>query len=253
MQAVEQVRQLGRNDLKLFGRDSFLMFMWLFVVVISVVFRYGLPPLNTYLAETGVLPSTTISQSLADFYPLLVAFMAVFQGSLITGTIFGFALLDEKDDNTIKAMLVTPMPFSRYLLFRIAVPTILAAFIVVAMVLFINQALISLWQLILISFGAALGAPIAVLFYGVFAENKVQGFAYGKFVSIAGWIILVGWFVPEPWQWLFGLFPPFWISKAYWMAYAGNGFWWIALIIGIILQLGTVWLLAKQFERVAHR
>ena len=95
--------------------------------------------------------------------------------------------------------------------------------------------------------------PIFALFLGTFAKNKVQGFAYGKFVSIAGWIILVGWFVPEPWQWLFGLFPPFWISKAYWMAYAGNGFWWIALIIGIILQLGTVWLLAKQFEKVAYR
>lgn len=253
MQMTHLVRKLGRNDLKLIGRDSFLLFMFSFVIVVAVAMRYALPVLNSYLAETGVLPSETISQSLADFYPLLVAFMAVFQGTLITGTIFGFALLDEKDDNTIKAMLVTPIPFRRYLLFRVAVPTVMAAFIVVFMVLFINQALIPIGQLVLISAGAALAAPITVLFYGILAENKVQGFAYGKFVSVFGWIILIAWFVPEPWQWLFGLFPPYWISKAYWMAYVGNGFWWLALIVGVVLQLITVWWMARLFTRVAYR
>lgn len=59
----------------------------------------------------GVLPSETLTSTLADFYPMIVAFMVIFTGALLAGTIFGFMLLDEKEDNTIKAMLVTPVSF----------------------------------------------------------------------------------------------------------------------------------------------
>ena len=253
MQMTQLVGKLGRHDVKLIGRDRFLIFMFFFVLYIAIALRFGLPWLNTYLAENGVLPSATVVIGLADFYPLLVAFFAVFQGALIAGTIFGFALLDEKDDNTIKAMLVTPVPLNHYLMYRVAVPTILAFFTVIAMLLFINQALVPLWQLLLISAGASLTAPIATLFYAIFAENKVQGFAMAKFVGIAGWTILLGWFVDEPLQWLFGLFPPFWISKAYWMAYDGHALWWLALIVGIVLQAGLIYWLMERFNKVAYR
>ena len=250
MEMTQLVRKLGRNDLKLIGRDSFLMAMFIFILIIAIACRFALPALNEYFIANGVLPNATIDKSLADFYPLVVAFMVIFNGATITGAIFGFSLLDEKDDNTIKAMLVTPVPMQHYLLYRVAVPTILAAFIVVLEVLFVNQALVPLWQLVPIAAGAALVSPIAVMFYGIAAENKVQGFAYAKFVSIAGWIILGGWFVPEPWQWLFSLFPPFLISKAYWMAYDGATYWWVALLFGIVLQLAVLRWLMGWFTKI---
>ncbi|MGB0386215.1 MAG: hypothetical protein ACPGWR_15510 [Ardenticatenaceae bacterium] len=253
MQIRQLVLKFGRNDVKLIGRDHFLVLMLFFVLYIAIALRFGLPWLDGYLAENGILPSESVPMSLAHFYPLLVGYMAVFQGALIAGTIFGFALLDEKDDDTIKAMLVTPVPFTHYVMYRVAVPIVLAFFTVIAMVLFIGQALIPLWQLILISTGASLTAPIATLFYGIFAENKVQGFAMAKFVGIAGGTILLGWFVDEPLQWLFGLFPPFWISKAYWMAYYGHNLWWLALIVGILLQTALIYLLIQRFNKVAYR
>jgi len=113
--------------------------------------------------------------------------------------------------------------------------------------------LIPFGHLLLIAAGAALAGPIASLFYAIFAENKVQGFAMAKFVGIAGWVILVGWFVAEPWQWLFGLFPPFLISKAYWMVLDGDGLWWVSLLAGIVLQAGLIALLIRRFTRVAYR
>lgn len=64
---------------------------------------------------------------------------------------------------------------------------------------------------------------------------------------------MLGWFVPEPYQWLLGLFPPFWISKAYWMALEGRGWWWVALLAGVVLQLGVISWLAKRYDRVAYR
>jgi len=253
MQMTQIMRRVGPTDVKLMRRDHFLVFMFSFIIVIAVALRFGLPWLNEYLAVNALLPSATINQSLADYYPLLIVFMAVYQGAMIAGIIFGFALLDEKDDNTLKAMLVTPIPPQSYVLYRVIVPTICAFPIVLAMILFIDQALISFWQLTLIALGASLLSPIAALFFAIFAENKVQGFAMAKIVSITGWIILGSWFVAEPWQWLFGLYPPFWISKAYWMAYDSNPWWWVALIVGIILQIGLIKLLMVRFSQVVYR
>ncbi len=253
MQMTELIPKLGRSDAKVIGRDRFPLFMLLFAVYLAVVLRYALPWVNNYLAENGVLPNETISQSLSDYYPMIIAFLVFFTGALIVGSVFGFVLLDEKDDNTIKAMLVTPIPLNQYVLYRVGLPSIFGLLIIVGMGLFIGQALVPLWQLILLSTGAALTAPIASLFLGVFAENKLQGFAYSKFTGIGGWFILLGWFFAEPWQWLFGVFPPFWIAKAYWLALEGDGLWWVALIVGGVLQVGMISWLMKRFNVVAYR
>ena len=253
MQTTHLVRTLGRNDVKLIGRDRFLLMIFGFALYIAVVLRYGLPWLDAYLADNGVLPSETLALSLADFYPLIVVFMAVFQGAMMSGVIFGFMLLDEKDDNTIKAMLVTPVPLNHYVLYRVMLPSLLGFVLVVGMVLFINQVLLPLWQLLLIAAGASLVAPIAALFYAIFAENKVQGFAVAKFAGLIGYLVVLAWFVPEPWQWLVGLFPPYWICKAYWMALDGHGLWWLALLAGVVLQLGLVQVMVHRFKKVAYR
>lgn len=253
MQLPQLAIKLGRTDIKIFGRDRLPIAMFFFVVYIGVVLRWGLPWLNTYLAEQGIMPSELIRMSLSDHYPVIVAYLAMFTGALISGTVIGFVLLDEKDQNTLKSMMVTPIPLQQYVRYRIGLTIVVSFVIVVGMVLFINQALVPLWQLLLLAAGASLSAPIAALFFAAFAQNKVQGFAYGKFVGLGGIIILLGWFVPEPWQWLFGLFPPFWISKAYWMALEGYGGWWIAFSIGIALQLGLIRWMVERFNRVAYR
>lgn len=253
MQVTKLVSNLASNDLKLIRRDSFLIFMFLFAAIIAVALHYFLPWLNVYLTGTGLLPREGVATSLAELYPMLVAFFALFEGALLVGAVFGFVLLDEKDGNTIKAMLVTPVPLKRYLMYRVAVPAFLGFFVIAGMILFIGLAFLPLWQMLLITAGASLTASIVALFFATFAENKVEGFALSKVGGIAGWAIPLGWFLPEPWSWLMGLFPPYWVSKAYWMAYAGEGMWWLALLIGIILQLALIMVLIKRFNKVAYR
>ena len=244
--------KLGRYDSKLIARERFLVFLFIFIIYMIVVLRFGLPWLDNYLAVKGVFPNENISSRVSDYYPLIVAFFALFEGALLAGTVFGFLLLDEKDNNTIKAILITPVTLNRYMLYRITIASMATFIIVLAMLIFINQALLPWWQLILVSIGASFTTPIVTLFYAVYAENKVQGFAYAKFVSVAGWVILIAWFVSNPFQWLFGLFPPFWISKAYWMAFEGNQLWWISLIIGIVSQVALIILLLKRFNKIVY-
>ncbi len=254
MQMTELVRKLGPNDARLFRRDSFLIFMAGYAVIIALVLRFGLPWLSNYLTDNNVLNSETFIASLSELYPMFITYMGIFTlGGVMVGTIFGFLLLDERDDNTIKAMLVTPIPVSHYAVYRVALPTVISAFAIIMTLLVINQALLPIWELVLVAGCGSLAAPIIALFYATFAANKVEGFAFAKFVGLGGFLIILAWFVPEPFQFLFGLFPPFWTSKAYWLALDGNGLWIVALMIGIIAQLGAIYWLVQRFIKVAYR
>ena len=119
--------------------------------------------------------------------------------------------------------------------------------------LFINQALVPLWQIMTLAAGASLTAPIVSLFFATFAANKVQGFALSKFGGVAGWTVMLGWFVPMPLQLVIGVFPPFWMSKAYWMILEGNALWWVAFIIGVVTQLVLIAVLMRRFETAAYQ
>jgi len=246
-------QSVSLQDLKQIRRDRFLLFMLAFTVFIAVVLRYLLPFLNTYLAREGIMPSSSLSLALSDIYPLLIAYFGLFQGATLVGTIYGFLFLDEKDMGTLKAMLVTPVPFGRYLMFRCCIPAILSFFVVIGMVLCMNQSMISLWKLCCIAIGSSLTSVIFALFFPLFSQNKVQGFANAKFGGLAGVLILVSGFIKAPYQWFFGLFPPFWVSKAYWMALAGNPWWGLSLMVGIFLQLVIVFLMIQRFQQVAYK
>lgn len=109
--------------------------------------------------------------------------MPIFLGAVLIGMIFGFVLVEEKDDNTINAMLVTPLPLNQYLAYRVGMPAGIAFVEVIVAALITNLAVPPLWQLVLIAAGASLAAPITGLYFAAFAENKVQGLALTKFVG----------------------------------------------------------------------
>ncbi len=248
MQFSRAVRQLGRNDVKLIGRDTFLIGMFSYAIMMALVLRFGLPWAVDFFAENQLL-----EQPLQDWYPMFIAFGAIFAGGMLAGMMFGFMLLDEKEDNTLQAMLVTPLPVQHYIAYRIAIPAALAFFVILLDFLIINVALPPVLPMVLIAVGGALTAPITTLFFIVFARNKVQGFALTKFTGIAGLLIIAAWFVPEPVEFLFGLFPPYWVSKAYWLVLEGNPLWVLALVAGVVLQLALIFWLARRFNQVIYR
>ena len=151
MQMTQLVQKIARNDVKVIGRDSFMVMMFAYIMIMAVILRFALPWLDTYLAENEILPlefqGVTLS-AMPDLYPMLVAYMTIYLGAVLIGVIFGFMLLDEKDDNTLKAMLVTPVSLNQYIMYRVGVPVVIGFFGVIAAMLIINQALLPLWQLI---------------------------------------------------------------------------------------------------------
>lgn len=247
------IASLSRHDLKLIGRDRFLLLMFAFNLIMAGLLRWLLPWADQTLASKGLMPSTTLPLTLADCYPLLLAYFSFFEGAVIAGIIFGFMLLDEKDEATLPALLVTPVPIQRYLLYRIGLSMLAALAFIWVMYLGIGLVPLAPGPLLLLSLGGALSAPLVLLFFALAAENKVQGFALSKFTGVAGWVILLGWFVPAPWQWLLGVFPPFWISKAYWLYLLQAPFWWLCLLPGFGLQLLLLRVLLQRFEQQVYQ
>lgn len=240
---------LSRNDARLIVRDRFLLTMTVYILALTAGLRIGLPLLEGVPAVQDIMPLP-----LQSLYPLFVAFIAVFNGALLGGTLSGFVLLDEREDGTMTALLVTPLSSSAYLSYRAATPAIVA-FVVLTLQLALLNGLAPLawWQLIIVAAGGSITASLTALFFAAFAENKIQGFALIKFTGIGGFIVAASWFVAEPLQYLFGLFPPFWLSKAYWMMLEHDARWWAVLLIGLTLHAVFLAGLMRRFKRDLHR
>ena len=50
-----------------------------------------------------------------------------------------------------------------------------------------------------------------------------------------------------------GVFPHYWVFKAYWMAVEGRSAWILALLVGAVTLSLALWLLMRRFEVVARR
>jgi fluoroquinolone transport system permease protein len=225
---ARSILAFGLNDSRLILRDSFLRMMVAMIVLIALGLRFGLPPLTGYLDGLGLLPGALATEPASHYFPLALAYFSLFDGPLLVGFIFGFVVLDEKEDRTLDAMAVTPVALVDYMLWRSLLSWTLGFGVTLAQMLFIGPALEqpgmdtaalpSLIPLIGLCALAGMGAPLFMLFLAATASDKVQGFAMAKFIGIGGLLILVGWFLPSPLDWLPALFPPYLVAKAYWLS-----------------------------------
>ncbi len=172
----------------------------------------------------------------------------------LMGTVVGFLLLDERDDQTLTALLVTPLPLYRYLVYRLAVPTLLSLILTVLAVWICDLVAINPISLIFISLESALAAPIVALVYFCFSENKVQGFGVLKILGSITFALPIGaYFMGIPAQYGFGLFPLYWSAKAFWLACDGSNWVGLPLLIGACYKLGVIKFLIDRFYHVVYQ
>lgn len=239
---MTKLKALILADLRNIARDRFMVFVLLYVVVIAVALRLTMPWLGRTLAVYDIV--------LSAYAPLLTSFVAVSVGAQLSGMLFGFLLLEGKEDRTLQAMMVTPLPLTHYILYRIAAPYLLALLLIPLVVLIMGVGAPTLPQLLAISAVGALFAPCVTLFLASQGNNKVEAMALMKMVSTLAAITAGSWFVAEPLQWLFGVFPLYWVMKSYWLA-AQGGAWLLPLLLGAVGLLLLNGLLLRRFLRRA--
>lgn len=246
MNIVKAARSLGPVDAKGIRRDSMNLLMLALPLILAMILRFGLPPLTAAIrTQTGF--------DLTPYYPVVMGYFVIALTPMVMAVLIGFLLLDEKDDQTLTVLQVTPMSLSTYIAYRLLVPTLLSVIVVFFM---FPLAGIGTWDVRLMALSALASAPLAPMFtmyLAGFAANKVQGFALMKLSGAVLLLPVFAYFVDGPVEYLLGLVPTYWPIKTYWMLAAGETGAWIPLAIGIVYQVGITALLVRRFNRQLHK
>lgn len=240
-----RLRSLARLDVRLVGRDRFLLGVGLYIVAMSVVIRFVLPGIQASLMDARGF-------DLTPYFALVASYLSVFLGPMLAGMVFGFTLLEAREDGTLRAVLVSPLPLRDYVRYRIVAPAALSAILVPVMALLVGVSLPGAGALVAISLVGSLMGPVWALSTATYADNKVSAFALLKGLSGTGLIIIGSFFVDPPLQYIAGLYPPYLLAKAYWVAAAG-GQWWPFLAVALPYLLAINLFLGRRLTRVAHR
>ncbi len=235
---------LGPIDLRSVWRDSMLSWMIFLPLLGALILRVGLPILTVRVRER-------YGFDLEPFYPVFLSYFFVVMTPAIFGIVIGFLLLDEKDDQTLKALQVTPLPLRNYLVYRIALPVLLT--IGMMFIVFPLSGLDDLSPLatLLVATTAAPIAPALTLFMATLAQNKVQGFALMKLIGVVLIMPVFAFIGIEHWAELFMIIPTYWPMKTHLLlTVEPSAAIWPYVLVAIIYPTVIIWVLGRRFNQV---
>ncbi len=235
------LRAFGVNDLKSIWRDSLLIYMLIIPPMMVLAVRLILPWLTDNLAGN-------FNFDLVPYYPMLLSFFFVLQLPLLFGLLVGLLILDERDDDTLTALRVTPISMTGYSIYRGGAAVLLSTFyVIIALPLTGLMPSALLRAVIPIAVLSGIMAPLFGLILATLASNKVEGLALTKALGILLLGPLAAYFIDSNWQLLFGILPTYWPAKAFWVA-AEGGNYWSYVFVGLTYNLALVVLLLRLFR-----
>jgi fluoroquinolone transport system permease protein len=243
--ALRVVRALGPIDVLSVRRDALLRWVLVLPLLVALAARWVLPD---FLTRAGAL----LRRDLSAVYAPLVGVELLLFAPALAGMVVGFLLLDQRDDRTLAALQVTPLPLSWYLAYRLTAPMALS--VALTLVTFPLAGISELGAgALLVAVAAAPLAPLLALALGAFAENKVQGFALVKGLGVVLPAPLIAYFLDTPWTAALALVPTYWPSRLYWALLAGAPDAWLFLFGGLVYQGLLLVFLLRRFHATVHR
>jgi fluoroquinolone transport system permease protein len=229
----------GRNDLRTIRRDSML------VAVLIGPFLYAamlwlLPALTDYVSEQWAF-------DLRPYHSAIISAFCVLGPPLLLGAVMALQLLDERDQHTLSALRVTPVPPITYPAYRALVATGLC-FVTVLLSLAVSQQVTGqvLAMSVPVAITAGLLTPVLGLTMASAGRNKIEGLAMMRVIGLAVFTLpLIPFFILDsPWQLAFGVLPPYWPVRAFWSAMDGGTFW-PYIVGGVIYNAALTALLVR--------
>jgi len=243
MSATTSARALaafGRNDIRGTYRDPLL---WM-IVIAPVTWTTGVAVLTPLFTR---MLADRYGFDLVLYYPLVLTAFLLLTSIIITGAIAAFLVLDELDAGTLTALRVTRVPLSTFFAYRAGTVMVLTTIYVVTTLSFsgiLEPRLVP--ALIPIGLVAGMSAVVTLLLIVAVASNKIQGIAMVRALGmlIAG-LPCLPWFIHSAWNLAFGVLPPYWAAKAFWVA-SDHGTWWPYLLVGVVYNLAIAWPLFRR-------
>jgi fluoroquinolone transport system permease protein len=238
---MKKMLLLSLGDLRNISRDPMLMMVFIAPILMAIVMKIGLP-----LAAAAAWDR--LAFDLTVHYPFILSLVILFVPMLV-GTMVGFIILEDLDENLLAYFAVTPVSKAGYLFYRIITPVLLSFFLTLVMVWIIGLVPVNYLILIPVLLIASLEAPLFALFLGVFAANRIEGLALSKAFGILLLAPLAGYLIASPWQLAAGILPPYWVSKSFLAGMEGGSLFGIFTVTGLLIHVAYIYLLLARFNR----
>ena len=230
------------SELKKWTREPLTSFLLFYPLLFGFIGRFILP----YVEEnTGF-----VIELYAD---VIIAVFALMM-PMIFGALIGFSILDDRDDNVLMTIKVTPLGLQRFFSFRLIMIFIFSIFASIFVILFADIGNLALSSVIAIATVSSLSAPLTGLFINSFASNKIEGFAIMKGFGALVFIPLVSLFVFDFKELFFAFAPGFFPAKAVsslvrgdqFMFLSFNSYYILGWVYGIIMNILVYRLFARK-------
>lgn len=235
-------RNLIWNQTKRVGRDNLLLILSVYPLILAVVGKYLIPFLREAFLE---------NLDLSEHYPAILVFF-ILANPYIYGSLAAFTLLDEREENVLQAIRVTPLKLSNYLGAKVLFFVIVSIATGVLITWYINLVPIGLGESVLINSLMALSAPLSMLMINSFARNRVEGFALVKGTGFMILLPALAFYVPERYSLLAGVIPGYWPAMAI-NKLSNPSFglmpYWGYLLVGLLYILLLIVILYQRFSR----
>jgi fluoroquinolone transport system permease protein len=232
---------LLRLDARNLVRDPMLLLITCLPVLVATLMRFLVPFISGLLMNH-------LNFNLTPYYPIITSFFFML-APLMYGWVIGFMLLDERDENILEYISVTPLGKSGFLSYRMGLPVVLSFAMAFVLVAVIGLVPFSPLRILPAALLAAIEAPILALFLAAFAGNKVEGMALGKGIGTIFLAPLAALYISPPIQYLFGVLPPYWVAKLFLETNAGLWPFTLLITAGLVAHAFWLILMLRKFNR----
>jgi len=261
--------KLLKYEFKTLLKDSMSLFILFYPLLMLFICGFLLP---------AILDRTASGNANAQMITLLIGFVTVLSlGGYIMGAMLGFALLENKDENTLQNIAASPITVSGYTIFKIIYTYLMSIISNIIMVgglkLFAADEYVVVYggntirlfdelswgNLVIFAVVSGLLVPAIALVISSIAKNKVEGFAFMKSGGILIMIPLLSLLnvFQDAKQYILGFVPNFWVIKpllnlVLMSNEPSNLPYWLYMVIGAAYMLVLASVTLKLFLKRAN-
>ncbi len=241
---MSKLATLLGKDARGIARDSLLAPLAFYPLLIALVTRFAvgwfpIEHLDVYLAPAAVVIA-----------PVLMA------------TIFGFALIEERENETWLLLRVLPLPQTTLLVYLVATTSGFSLVVSLLSALVYGLRPADWTAFLALTVTASLLAPLISFLLGTVADNKIVGFAVAKILGAVPMLPALIFLLPPGWQLLLFWNPYYWVYLGLLRAFAGERIaelavhWppypdWIYVVATLAISLTGIWLFGAAYRRAA--
>lgn len=188
---------LSKFELKNLVRDR--------MTAVMILYPLMLGWLGKYLIDNQMVEGQVLG---------VIAMMVSLMVGFAYGAMAGFSLLDDRDDQVLTSIRISPVPLAFYIWFKIIFIYVIAVLAGFFLMWFIGDFTLSAGEILLVSMLSSLQVPIVAFLVNAFAHNKIEGFITMK---ASGFLLLLpigSFFFLDAKEWLFSFAPGHWAGKA---------------------------------------